>query len=147
MLMAPLGVFALIAGTITKLVGDDPSRITQLLGALGLYAVTVLIGLLIHVLIVYGALLKFFTSLDIRTFLKGIAPAQLVAFSTSSSGATLPVTMECVEQKLGVSERVSSFVLPLGATINMDGLAVYQGIAAVFIAQSLGIVKNLRSAP
>lgn len=139
MLMAPLGVFALIAGTITKLVGDDPSRITQLLGALGLYAVTVLIGLLIQVLIVYGALLKFFTSLDIRTFLKGIAPAQLVAFSTSSSGATLPVTMERVEQKLGVSERVSSFVLPLGATINMDGLAVYQGVAAVFIAQSLGI--------
>lgn len=139
MLMAPLGVFALIAGTITKLVGDDPSRITQLLGALGLYAVTVLIGLLIQVLIVYGALLKFFTSLDIRTFLKGIAPAQLVAFSTSSSGATLPVTMECVERKLGVSERVSSFVLPLGATINMDGLAVYQGVAAVFIAQSLGI--------
>lgn len=139
MLMAPLGVFALIAGTITKLVGDDPSKITQLLGALGLYAVTVLIGLLIQVLIVYGALLKFFTSLDIRTFLKGIAPAQLVAFSTSSSGATLPVTMERVEQKLGVSERVSSFVLPLGATINMDGLAVYQGVAAVFIAQSLGI--------
>ncbi len=139
MLMAPLGVFALIAGTITKLVGDDPSRITQLLGALGLYAVTVLIGLLIQVLIVYGALLKFFTSLDIRTFLKGIAPAQLVAFSTSSSGATLPVTMERVERKLGVSERVSSFVLPLGATINMDGLAVYQGVAAVFIAQSLGI--------
>ena len=129
----------MIAGTITKLVGDDPSRITQLLGALGLYAVTVLIGLLIQVLIVYGALLKFFTSLDIRTFLKGIAPAQLVAFSTSSSGATLPVTMERVEQKLGVSERVSSFVLPLGATINMDGLAVYQGVAAVFIAQSLGI--------
>lgn len=139
MLMAPLGVFALIAGTITKLVGDDPSRITQLLGALGLYAVTVLIGLLIQVLIVYGALLKFFTSLDIRTFLKGIAPAQLVAFSTSSSGATLPVTMERVEKKLGVSKRVSSFVLPLGATINMDGLAVYQGVAAVFIAQSLGI--------
>ncbi len=139
MLMAPLGVFALIAGTITKVVGDDPSRITQLLGALGLYAVTVLIGLLIQVLIVYGALLKFFTSLDIRTFLKGIAPAQLVAFSTSSSGATLPVTMERVKQKLGVSERVSSFVLPLGATINMDGLAVYQGVAAVFIAQSLGI--------
>lgn len=139
MLMAPLGVFALIAGTITKLVGDDPSRITQLLGALGLYAVTVLIGFLIQVLIVYGALLKFFTSLDIRTFLKGIAPAQLVAFSTSSSGATLPVTMERVELKLGVSERVSSFVLPLGATINMDGLAVYQGVAAVFIAQSLGI--------
>jgi len=143
MLMAPLGVFALIAGTITKLVGDDPARITQLLGALGLYAVTVLIGLLIHVLVVYGALLKFFTSLDVRTFLKGIAPAQLVAFSTSSSGATLPVTMERVEQKLGVSERVSSFVLPLGATINMDGLAVYQSVAAVFIAQSLGIDLSL----
>jgi Na+/H+-dicarboxylate symporter len=72
-------------------------------------------------------------------FFAGIAPAQLVAFSTSSSGATLPVTMECAEKNLGVSEEVSSFVLPLGATINMDGTALYQGVAAVFIAQVIGI--------
>ncbi len=139
MKMAPLGVFALIAGTITDVAGDDPSRITQLLGALGLYLVTVLAGLAIHVAFTYGALLKFFTPLDFRTFYKGIAPAQLIGFSTSSSGATLPVTMERVEEKLGVPDKVSSFVLPLGATINMDGTAVYQAVAAVFIAQSIGM--------
>ena len=139
MLMAPLGVFALIAGTITAVAGDDPSRIAQLLGALALYLVTVLAGLALHVALTYGSLLKFFTPLDFKTFFKGIAPAQLIGFSTSSSGATLPVTMERVEEKLGVPDRVSSFVLPLGATINMDGTAVYQAVAAVFIAQSLGI--------
>ena len=139
MLMAPLGVFALIAGTITAVAGDDPSRIAQLLGALALYLVTVLAGLALHVTFTYGSMLRFFTPLDFRTFLKGIAPAQLIGFSTSSSGATLPVTMERVEEKLGVPDKVSSFVLPLGATINMDGTAVYQAVAAVFIAQSLGI--------
>ena len=139
MLMAPLGVFALIAGTITAVAGDDPSRIAQLLGALALYMVTVLAGLALHVTFTYGGLLKFLTPLDFRTFFKGIAPAQLIGFSTSSSGATLPVTMERVEEKLGVPDKVSSFVLPLGATINMDGTAVYQAVAAVFIAQSLGI--------
>ena len=139
MLMAPLGVFALIAGTITAVAGDDPSRIAQLLGALTLYLVTVLAGLALHVALTYGSLLKIFTPLDLKTFYKGIAPAQLIGFSTSSSGATLPVTMERVEEKLGVPDKVSSFVLPLGATINMDGTAVYQAVAAVFIAQSLGI--------
>ena len=139
MLMAPLGVFALIAGTITAVAGDDPSRIAQWLGALALYMVTVLAGLALHVAFTYGGLLKFLTPLDFRTFFKGIAPAQLIGFSTSSSGATLPVTMERVEEKLGVPDKVSSFVLPLGATINMDGTAVYQAVAAVFIAQSLGI--------
>ncbi len=139
MLMAPLGVFALIAGTITAVAGDDPARIAQLLGALALYVVTVMAGLFIHVTLTYGGLLRFFTPLGFRTFMKGIAPAQLIGFSTSSSGATLPVTMERVEEKLGVPERVSSFVLPLGATINMDGTALYQAVATVFIAQSIGI--------
>ncbi|MBT8441625.1 MAG: dicarboxylate/amino acid:cation symporter [Gammaproteobacteria bacterium] len=143
MKMAPLGVFALIAGTITTVAGDDPGRIAQLLGALGLYVTTVVTGLLVHVLVTYGALLTFWTPMGLKTFLQGIAPAQLVAFSTSSSGATLPVTMERVEEKLGVHEDVSSFVLPLGATINMDGTAVYQAIAAVFIAQSLGMELNI----
>ena len=81
--------------------------------------------------------------MPIQTFYKGIAPAQLLAFSTSSSGATLPVTMECCENELGVSEEVSSFVLPLGATINMDGTALYQAVAAVFIAQTLGLGLDL----
>jgi len=143
MKMAPLGVFALIAGTITTVAGDDPGRIAQLLGALGLYVTTVVCGLLVHVLVTYGALLTFWTPMGLKTFFQGIAPAQLVAFSTSSSGATLPVTMERVEEKLGVHEDVSSFVLPLGATINMDGTAVYQAIAAVFIAQSLGMELNI----
>jgi len=140
---APLGVFALIAGTITSVTGDDPTQITQLLGAMGLYAMTVTGGLIIHTLVTYGALLKFWTPLGFKVFFHGIAPAQLVGFSTSSSGATLPVTMERVEQKLGVSEEVSSFVLPLGATINMDGTALFQAVAAVFIAQSLGIELGL----
>nr|WP_304621766.1 cation:dicarboxylase symporter family transporter [Rhodothermus marinus] len=81
--------------------------------------------------------------MPLKTFFSGIAPAQLVAFSTSSSGATLPVTMECAEKNLGVSEEVSSFVLPLGATINMDGTALYQAVAAVFIAQTLGLGLDL----
>jgi Na+/H+-dicarboxylate symporter len=100
---------------------------------------TVAVGLAIMVFIVYPLFLKLFTDKTIPHFFRAIAPAQLVAFSTSSSGATLPVTMEVAEKNLGVSEEVSSFVLPLGATINMDGTALYQAVAAVFIAQVLGI--------
>ena len=143
MLMAPVGVFALIAGTITTLAGDDVGRILALLGALGYYCVAVLAGLALHTLVVYPSMLKVFTPMGLRTFFSGMGPAQLVAFSTSSSGATLPVTMERCEEKLGVSEEVSSFVLPLGATINMDGTALYQAVAAVFIAQALGMDLNL----
>ena len=143
MIIVPLGVFSLIADTIVSVAGDDPGRITQLLGALGLYVITVVAGLALHVAITYGALITLWTPLTFRTFLQGIAPAQLVGFSTSSSAATLPVTMERVEEKLGVAEEVSSFVLPLGATINMDGTALYQAVAAVFIAQSLGIDLGL----
>jgi Na+/H+-dicarboxylate symporter len=139
MLIAPIGVFALIASTIINFAGDDPSRISDLMGALGLYMMTVVIGLSIHLAVTYGTMLKLWTPLSIKTFLRGIGPAQLVAFSTSSSGATLPVSMECAESKLGVSEEISSFVLPLGATINMDGAACYQAVSAVFIAQSLGV--------
>jgi Na+/H+-dicarboxylate symporter len=93
--------------------------------------------------VTYVVLLKLFTPMKIKTFYEGIAPAQLVAFSTSSSGATLPVTMERCEEKLGISEEVSSFVLPLGATINMDGTALYQAVAAVFISQALGMGLDL----
>ncbi|MFQ5700709.1 MAG: dicarboxylate/amino acid:cation symporter [Acidobacteriota bacterium] len=139
MLMAPLGVFALIADTITSIARDDPREVVELIGALGYYCVAVVLGLLIHTLGTYPTLLKIATPMPLKKFFAGMAPVQLVAFSTSSSGATLPVTMERCEEKLGVSEEVSSFVLPLGATINMDGTALYQAIAAVFIAQSLGM--------
>lgn len=139
MLIAPIGVFSLIASTITSVAGDDPGRIAQLMGALGFYCIAVMIGLAIQTLVTYPLLLKLFTPMKIPTFFAGIAPAQLVAFSTSSSGATLPVTMERCEEKLGVSEEVSSFALPLGATVNMDGTGLYQAVAAVFIAQTLGM--------
>jgi Na+/H+-dicarboxylate symporter len=139
MLTAPIGVFGLLADAITSIAGDDPSEIMNLLGALGYYCAVVVLGLAIMVFVVYPLFLKLFTPRSVSDFFRGIAPAQLVAFSTSSSGATLPVTMECAEKNLGVSEEVSSFVLPLGATINMDGTALYQGVAAVFIAQVIGI--------
>ena len=139
MLMAPVGVFALIAQTINKVAGNDIAQVLELLGALGYYMIAVILGLIIHAGFTYTGLLKFLTKMPLKTFYKGIAPAQLLAFSTSSSGATLPVTMECCEEELGVSEEVSSFVLPLGATINMDGTALYQAVAAVFIAPTLGM--------
>jgi len=145
MLMAPIGVFALIAQTINKVAGDNSAHVIELLGALGYYMFAVILGLLTHVAITYTGLMKFFTKMPLRTFYKGLAPAQLLAFSTSSSGATLPVTMERCEEKLGVSEEVSSFVLPLGATINMDGTALYQAVAAVFIAQTLGMNLDISS--
>lgn len=139
MLIAPLGVFALLADTIVTVAGDDPGRVLGLLKGLGFYCAVVLGGLAFHTLVTYPSALKMFSPMNLVTFFKGIAPAQLVAFSTSSSGATLPVTMERCEEKLGVSEEVSSFVLPLGATINMDGTALYQAVAAVFIAQAVGL--------
>ena len=139
MLIAPFGVFALMAGTITAIAGDDLGTILELLQALGFYSFAVVLGLLLHVLIVYGFIIKFFTPHTFKKFFTGIAPAQLVAFSTSSSAATLPVSFDCVEENLGVKNEVASFVLPIGATINLDGTALYQGVAAVFIAQVLGI--------
>ncbi|MFQ5767399.1 MAG: dicarboxylate/amino acid:cation symporter, partial [Acidobacteriota bacterium] len=135
MLMAPLGVFALMAGTITAVSKDDPRQVMDLISALGYYCLVVVAGLALHTYLTYPLLIKLATPLPITRFWSGIAPAQLVAFSTSSSGATLPVTMERCEEHLGVSEEVSSFVLPLGATINMDGTALYQAVAAVFIAR------------
>ncbi|HSR54293.1 MAG TPA: dicarboxylate/amino acid:cation symporter [Acidobacteriota bacterium] len=138
MYIAPLGVFALLADTIVR-VGEDPDQIIELLGALSYYCIAVVLGLILHVLIVYTSLINFLTPMPLRKFLAAITPVQLVAFSTSSSGATLPVTMERCQDELGVSEEVSSFVLPLGATINMDGTALYQSVAALFIAQALGL--------
>ena len=143
MLMAPIGVFALIADTITSVAGNNINNVLELLGALGFYMLAVIFGLLLHMVVTYSAILKIFSKMSLKKFYQGIAPAQLLAFSTSSSGATLPVTMERCEDELGVSEEVSSFVLPLGATINMDGTALYQAIAAVFIAQTLGMDLTL----
>ena len=138
-MFAPVGVFGLIADTVTRVAGDSPADVPQLLGALGFYCLTVLIGLAMQMFIVYPTLLRLFTPLTLRQFFSGMVQAQMVAFSTSSSAATLPVTMKSAQKNLGVSEEVASFVLPLGATINMDGTGLYQAVAAVFIAQTLGI--------
>ncbi|SDS38512.1 dicarboxylate/amino acid:cation symporter [Christiangramia echinicola] len=132
MLTAPYGVFALLAA----LVVESPS--TDLFAALALYALTVLIGLALMIG-VYILLVWIFTKNKPSFFINGIAPAQLLAFSTSSSAATLPVTMERVEEHMGVHKEVTSFVLPIGATINMDGTSLYQAVAAVFIAQAFGM--------
>ena len=136
MLSAPYGVFALLAA----LVVEAPSL--ELFKALALYAITLLLGLATMILI-YVLIVQLLTKRKISFFVRGIAPAQLLAFSTSSSAATLPVTMECVEGNLGVDKEVASFVLPIGATINMDGTSVYQGVAAVFIAQAFGLDLSL----
>ena len=143
MVMAPIGVFALMADTITSIAGDDLGQIVELLTALGYYCIAVLLGLVIHMTLTYFSMIRFLTPLKLGEFARKITPVQLVAFSTSSSGATLPVTMETAENELGVSEEVSSFVLPLGATINMDGTGLYQAVAAVFIAQTLGLGLDL----
>ena len=143
MLAAPVGVFALMADTITSIAGDDLAQILELLGALGFYCIVVLLGLILHTTLTYGSMMRLLTPRSIKEFVRALTPVQLVAFSTSSSGATLPVTMERVEKELGVSEEVSSFVLPLGATINMDGTGLYQAVAAVFIAQTIGMDLDL----
>ena len=138
MLTAPYGVFALLGGLVVDFGGS-----AELFQALGIYSLSVVVGLLLMIMVVYPLILKFFTKLKYFDFFKGIAPAQMLAFSTSSSAATLPVTMERCEDHLGVSEEVSSFVLPLGATINMDGTSLYQAVAAVFIAQAFGYDLDL----
>jgi len=136
MLAAPYGVFALLAA----LVVESPS--VDLFKALIWYAFTVILGLFIMISF-YNLLVWVITKKNPSFFLKGISPAQLLAFSTSSSAATLPVTMERVTEHLGVDEEVSSFVLPIGATINMDGTSLYQAVAAVFIAQAFGMDLSL----
>ena len=132
MLVAPYGVFALLAA----LVVESPSL--DLFSALGMYALTLVIGLFLMGLF-YLLLVRIIVKFKPKKFIEGIAPAQLLAFSTSSSAATLPVTMDRVEEYLGVDEEVVSFVLPIGATINMDGTSLYQAVAAVFIAQAFGM--------
>lgn len=131
MLTAPIAVFALLANVVVS--SGDP----ELLYALLYYSLVVVVGLILMV-IFYLILVATITRKNPIWFLQKISPAQLLAFSTSSSAATLPVTMERVEEHIGVDKEVSSFVLPVGATINMDGTSLYQAVATVFIAQALG---------
>ncbi|MEZ7499367.1 dicarboxylate/amino acid:cation symporter [Flavobacterium sp. Arc3] len=131
MLFSPYGVFALMASLMVEIPDFSTLR------ALGIYGLTVVLGLFIMAFIFYPTLLLIFAKVNPIKFFKAIAPAQLLAFSTSSSAATLPVTMECVTEHVGVDEEVSSFVLPLGATVNMDGTSLYQAVAAIFIAQAM----------
>jgi Na+/H+-dicarboxylate symporter len=132
MKIAPYGVFALISAVIA----DFGASILLVLLK---YAIVVIAGLALHMAVVYSLALKIFSRMKIGTFFRGIRPAQLIAFSSGSSSATLPVTMECTERNLGVPGQIVSFALPLGATINMDGTALYQGVSAVFIAQVYGM--------
>lgn len=135
---SPVGVLALLAGLIVDVAGDDPAGAIELFKALGVYGLSVLFGLAFMVFVFYPTIITIFTRVKYKDFFKGIFPAQLLAFSTSSSAATLPVTMDQVRKKLGVSEEVASFVLPMGATINMDGTSIHQAISAVFIAVAFG---------
>lgn len=133
---APFFVFALLAGVVSKMAGDDIGKVIEIFKSLSWYSLTVLIGLLTMIFVTYPLVLKSFVKkISYKGFFKGFAPAQTLAFSTSSSAATLPVTMECVEKNLGVDKKISSFVLPIGATVNMDGTSLYQAVAVVFLAQ------------
>jgi Na+/H+-dicarboxylate symporter len=130
MKLAPYAVFCLIGAVIARFGAD-------VLGSLLVYSLTVVLGLLIHAGLTYAAALRFLARVNPLTFFRRIRAVQLVAFSTSSSNATLPLTIETAEEEMGISREVSSFVLPLGATINMDGTALYQAVATMFIAQVL----------
>lgn len=139
---APYFVFALMASTLTKIAGDDPVQLLQVFKTLGLYGLVVLLGLLLVAAVVYPTLVwwalrsqGYSWLRSFRFFHGGMRPAQLLAFSTSSSAATLPVTLDCVKNNLGVREEVSQFTLPIGATVNMDGTSLYQGVAVIFLAQ------------
>ena len=131
MKLAPIGVFALIVPVVAK---NGPQVLLPLIKVV----FAVYLGCLLHIIITYLPLVKA-TGVSPMKFIKEIFPAQLIAFSTCSSGGTLPVSLKCVQEGLGVSRQVSSFVMPLGATINMDGTALYQGVCALFIAQVYGI--------
>ena len=133
---APWFVFALMAGVVSRIAGDDPAAVIELFKSLAGYSITVVIGLALVVFVIYPTVMTMLMRRYVfRRFLKAIAPARLLAFSTSSSAATLPVTLECVEDNIGVSKSTASFVLPIGATVNMDGTSLYQAVAVVFLAQ------------
>lgn len=131
---APYGVFALMAA----LVADNSSNLS-IFAALGMYTLTVIVGLLLLIFVFYPLLVHLFTRIQIKHFIRSMYPVQLLAFTTSSSAATLPLNMETTERDLGISKEITSFVLPVGTTINMDGTSCYQAIAVVFIAQVMHI--------
>jgi Na+/H+-dicarboxylate symporter len=133
---APFFVFALLAGVVSKMAGNDVGKVFEIFKGLSWYSLTVFLGLMLMIFLIYPLVLKLFVkAISYTGFFKGISPAQTLAFSTSSSAATLPVTMECVEDNLGVDKKITSFVLPIGATVNMDGTSLYQAVAVVFLAQ------------
>ena len=134
MAFAPIGVFALMAALIVDYSGD-----AGIFSALGMYALTVVLALAVIIFLVYPLIMRCFGGRTLKQFFHAVFPVQMLAFSTSSSAATLPLTMERTQKELGVSEEVSSFVLPVGVTINMDGTSCYQAVAAVFLAQVLGL--------
>lgn len=136
MKFAPIGVFGLVAKTIAA-TGFDAFR------PLAVFFFAVVIALGIHTFVTMPLLLKFLAKVNPLKHYKAMAPALLTAFSTASSSGTLPVTMECVEKNAGVSNKTTSFVLPLGATVNMDGTALYECVAAMFIAQAYGLDLTL----
>lgn len=133
---APFFVFALMASKLTEMAGDNPQAIQEIILNLGGYSLVVVLGLFLMIFAIYPFLIKvFIKKFKYLDFYKKISPAQLLAFSSSSSAATLPVTMECVNDNLKVPEEISSFVLPIGATVNMDGTSLYQAVAVVYLAQ------------
>jgi Na+/H+-dicarboxylate symporter len=135
---APFFVFCLMAGVLAK-VANTPREIGQLFASLGHYALTVVLGLLMMLTVIYPLMLKLFkVPIGYKAFFQKLSPAQFLAFSTSSSAATLPVTIKCVEN-LGIPKKVSDFVLPIGATVNMDGTSLYQAVAVIFLAQFHGV--------
>lgn len=140
----PIFVFALMAGALVKAAGNDVDKLTDILSFLSHYSVVVFIGLVFMAFLFYPAIIALLGGkLTAREFLKGISKAQLTAFSTSSSVATLPVTMDCVHNNLKVSKATTSFVLPIGATVNMDGTSLYQAVAVLSLAQLHGVDLTL----
>ena len=138
---SPFFVFALLAGKFSEMAGDDPASLIEMFKSLGIYSLTVLIGLFFMIFVLYPFIMKMVVKkkMTYAGFFRRISPAQFLAFSTSSSAATLPVTIDCVRDRIGVSKEVTSFVLPIGATVNMDGTSLYQAVAAIFLAQYHGI--------
>ena len=148
---APFFVFALMAATLSKLAGDDPQNLIDLFSSFGVYMLLVVAGLALMIVVIYPTLGWFMAGRKhkmswltyFKFFMGAIRPAQLLAFSTSSSAATLPVTMDCVHDELKVNEEISQFTLPIGATVNMDGTSLYQAIAVMFLAQFHGLELEL----
>lgn len=143
MAAAPFFVFCLMAGVLAKM-ADTPGDILNIFLSLAKYSIVVVVGLALLLFGVYPLMLKIFrVPISYGDFFKGMSPAQFLAFSTSSSAATLPVTIECVQENLKVPPKVSDFVLPIGATVNMDGTSLYQAVAVIFLAQYHGVDLSL----